>query len=64
MKTEYDPEANALYVRFSDDRVERTEELRPGIMLDFDSKGRIVGIEMLDAKASLSESALQSLAAA
>jgi uncharacterized protein YuzE len=64
MKTEYDPEANALYVKFSDDKIERTEELRPGIILDFDGRGHIVGIEMLDAKQKLSESALKSLAAA
>jgi uncharacterized protein YuzE len=64
MKTKYDPEANALYVKFSDDKIERTEELRPGIILDFDSRGHIVGIEMLDAKQKLSESALKSLAAA
>jgi uncharacterized protein YuzE len=64
MKTEYDPEANALYVKFSDEKIERTEELRPGIILDFDNRGHIVGIEMLDAKQKLSESALKSLAAA
>ena len=64
MKTKYDPEANALYVKFSNDKIERTEELRPGIILDFDSRGYIVGIEMLDAKQKLSESALKSLAAA
>lgn len=64
MKTEYDPEANALYVRFSEDKVDRTEELRPGVIVDFDSRGHIVGIEMLDAKRLLSESALKSLAAA
>jgi uncharacterized protein YuzE len=64
MKTQYDAEANALYVKFSDDKIERTEELRPGINIDFDSRGHIVGIEMLDAKTVLSESALKSLAAA
>lgn len=64
MKTQYDPEANALYVKFSDDKIDRTEELRPGIILDFDIRGHIVGIEMLDAKKVLSESALKSLAAA
>ena len=64
MKTEYDPEANALYVKFSDDKVDRTEELRPGLRVDFDARGHIVGIEMLDAKTILSESALKSLAAA
>jgi uncharacterized protein YuzE len=64
MKTTYDHEANALYVQFSDEKIDRTEELRPGIILDFDNRGHIVGIEMLDAKQQLSESALKSLAAA
>ncbi len=64
MKTTYDHDANALYVQFSSEAIERTEELRPGIILDFDKRGHIVGIEMLDAKKQLSEAALQSLAAA
>jgi uncharacterized protein YuzE len=64
MKTTYDHVANALYVQFSSEDVERTEELRPGINIDFDGRGHIVGIEMLDAKQQLSESALKSLAAA
>ena len=64
MKTTYDKEANALYVYFSDEKIDRTEELRPGIMLDLDAHGRIVGMEMLDAKAQLSAAALKSLAAA
>ena len=64
MKTTYDKEANALYVYFSDEKIARTEELRPGIILDFDANDRIVGMEMLDAKTQLSAAALKSLAAA
>ncbi len=64
MKTTYDKEANALYVYFSDEKIVSTEELRPGIILDFDAHGRIVGMEMLDAKTQLSAAALKSLAAA
>lgn len=64
MKTTYDDQANALYLKFSDEKVDRTEELRPGLNIDFDNRGHIVGIEMLDAKQQLSESALKSLAAA
>jgi uncharacterized protein YuzE len=64
MKTTYDHEANALYVKFSEGKIDRTEELRPGLILDFDSRGHIVGIEMLDAKAQLSAAALESLVAA
>jgi uncharacterized protein YuzE len=64
MSTIYDPDANALYVKFSDEKIEKTQELSPGIILDFDKRGHIVGIEMLDAKQKLSESTLKSLAAA
>lgn len=64
MRTEYDPEANAIYVRFSDEEIDHTDEVRPGIIVDYDARGHIVGIEMLDAKTLLSEAALKSLAAA
>jgi uncharacterized protein YuzE len=64
MRTEYDPEANALYVRFSDDDVDHTEEVRPGIIIDFDARGHVIGIEMLGADKILTEAALKSLAAA
>lgn len=64
MRTEYDPEANAIYVRFSDEQVDHTEEIKPGIIMDYDARGRVIGIEMLDAKTILSEAALKSLAAA
>jgi uncharacterized protein YuzE len=64
MKTTYDKEANALYVRFSDGKIVETEELRPGLMVDFDKDGRIVAIEMLDARTQLPPDALASLVAA
>ena len=64
MNTKYDPDANALYVKFSDEKISRTEELRPGFIVDYDGLGHIVGIEMLDAKQVLSEAALKALAAA
>jgi uncharacterized protein YuzE len=50
----YDPEANAAYIRFSPERVEESEEVAPGIVLDYDGKGRIVGMEVLDAREHLS----------
>ena len=53
MKTSYDAEADALYVRFVDAPVIESEELRPGLVLDFDQEGRIVGIEVLDASRQL-----------
>ena len=49
MKTTYDAEADALYVRFSETAVAESEEVSDGVVLDFDSEGRIVAIELLDA---------------
>ena len=64
MRTEYDPEANAIYVRFSDEQIDHTDEVRPGIIVDYDARGHVVGIEMLDAKTVLAEAALKARAAA
>ncbi len=53
MKARYDPEADALYIRFTDTPVTESEEVRPGFVLDFDADGRIVSIEILDASECL-----------
>ncbi|CAM2955407.1 MULTISPECIES: DUF2283 domain-containing protein [Methylobacterium] len=49
MTSEYDPTVDALYIRLADARVVESEELRPGFIVDLDSEGRIVGVEILDA---------------
>ncbi len=49
----YDPDANAAYIRFSPQPVEESEEVSEGIVIDFDAEGRIVGLEVLDARAHL-----------
>ena len=50
IRTSYDPEADAMFVWFGPEGVQSvgTEEVSPGIMLDFDSEGRVIGIEVLD----------------
>jgi uncharacterized protein YuzE len=57
MKTHYDPKADALYVRFADAAVIESEEVAPGVMLDFDAEGCIVGVEVLNARRHLSSGA-------
>jgi len=57
MRQSYDPEADALYVRFSEGRVEESEEVAPGIVLDYGADNRIVGLEVLNASAKLAEGA-------
>ena len=54
MKVRYDPEADALYLRLADTSVSESEEVRPGIIFDFDAEGRVVAIEIPDTKAHLS----------
>jgi uncharacterized protein YuzE len=49
MKITYDPEVDILQIVFSDTPVAESDEDKPGIILDFDKKGDIVGIEILDA---------------
>ncbi len=50
IRTSYDPEADAMFVWFGPEgrKSAGTEEVAPGIMLDFDEHGRVVGIEVLD----------------
>lgn len=48
MKIEYDPQADAMYIRLAAGEVADSDEVRPGVVLDFDASGRVLGIEMLD----------------
>ena len=48
MKTHYDPATGALYLRFTDALIEGSEEVTPGIVLDFDAEHRPVAIEVLN----------------
>jgi uncharacterized protein YuzE len=51
--TSYDPEADALFVRFAADGVKsvRAEDVAPGVMLGFDADGNAIGLEVLDMRA-------------
>lgn len=62
MKLEYDPKVDALYVRFGAGSVAESEEVSPGIVFDFDAEGRIVALEILDARRKLAPDAFPSAA--
>jgi uncharacterized protein YuzE len=47
MKLKIDKESDALYFRLDDDEVVESEEVQPGIILDYDETGRVIGIEIL-----------------
>jgi uncharacterized protein YuzE len=48
MKIEFDQQADAMYIRLRAGTVAESDEVRPGVVLDFDAEGRVLGIEMLD----------------
>lgn len=49
----YDPEANALYLRFSENEIAETLELSESVYVDVDADGSPVGLEVLDATADI-----------
>jgi uncharacterized protein YuzE len=52
IRTSYDPETDALFVRFAEGATSaRTEEVAPGVMLDFDAEGNAISLEVLDVRA-------------
>jgi uncharacterized protein YuzE len=55
MKVKYDQEVDVLRIRFSSAPVEESEEEKPGIILDYDRNGNIVGIEILNASGRMED---------
>lgn len=49
MKVVYDPEVGVLRILFSNAPIEESDEDKPGVILDYDKGGNIVGLEILDA---------------
>ena len=48
MKLSVDKEADALYLRLDDSRIVESEEVSPGVALDFNEANEVVGVEMLN----------------
>lgn len=49
MKVTYDHETDILQLVFSSAPVEESDEDKPGVIIDYDRNGNIVGMEILDA---------------
>jgi uncharacterized protein YuzE len=47
MKLKVDQQADALYLTLSEAPASRTDEVSPGVLVDYDEQDRVVGIEML-----------------
>ena len=49
MKVIYDPEVDVLRILFRDVPIEESDEDKPGVILDYDKAGNVVGLEVLNA---------------
>ena len=48
MKLKLDEETDTLYLRLDESAIVESEEVQPGVVLDFSADNRVVGIEMLN----------------
>ena len=49
MKVKYDKYKDTLTIVFSNNRIEESDEDKPGTILDYDNAGNLVSMEILDA---------------
>ena len=49
MKVIYDPEVDVLSILFSTAPIAESNEGKPGVIMDYDRDGNLVGLEIMDA---------------
>lgn len=49
MKVTYDAEVDIVRILLSDNAIEESDQDKPGVILDYDKDGNVVGLEILDA---------------
>lgn len=63
MRIHYSHEADALYIRLKETEIKNSDEIAEDIIMDYDEKGNMVGIEILSAsqKADIHQVIIQAL---
>ena len=61
MRVHFDQESDAIYFRLDDSKIVESEEVKPGIVLDFNEQNQVVGVEILNAGKRVSESSLKQM---
>jgi len=47
MRVKIDQENDVLYFRLDETAIVESEEIQPGVILDYDEQGQVIGIEIL-----------------
>jgi len=55
IKVIFDPETDTLSIIFRDDKISESDEIREGIIIDYNKDGKIVSMEIMDASEQVSE---------
>jgi uncharacterized protein YuzE len=55
MNIKFDKETDIVYLRFSDAEIVESDEEKPGIIIDYDKGGNIVGMELLEASQKMAK---------
>ena len=61
MRLKIDKENDALYFRLDESAIVESEEVQPGVILDFDKNNLVVGIEILNLSARIGQGKLNFL---
>jgi len=55
MKVIYDQETDTLNLILKNAAIKESDELKEGLIIDYDAEGRVVSIELIDASKNVSE---------
>lgn len=49
MRFHYDKQEDAFYIRFHEGAYAQSDEVAKGVIIDYDARGKIIGLEVLNA---------------
>lgn len=61
MRIRVDKENDSLYFRLDESRIIESEEVQPGVILDYDENNQVVGVEFLNISSRASKEQLSSI---
>lgn len=61
MKIHIDKTSDALYLRLDDSDIVDTEEVSPGVMLDYNADGKVTGLEILNLSSRTTNNSLDKI---
>ena len=61
MRIKVDKENDSLYFRLDESRIVESEEVQPGVILDYDENDQVVGVEFLNVSSRVSKEELSSI---